>query len=213
MNQIATLCLVFLLLRISSGLAQQAPARQQVKVVTPYGLIRIALYDATPQHRDNFVKQIAEGWFGQSDFHRVINNFVVQGGGHPDGREDPGYTIPAEVSPRLCHFRGAVGMAREADDVNPQRASSSSQFYIVHGKPVTDSILSLNEQRIGFLYTPSQRKTYLEKGGQPRLDGLYTVFGEVVEGMDVVDRIAAQPTGADDRPLEKIAISIHFINN
>lgn len=193
--------------------AQQSATTQKVKVITPFGNIVIALYDTTPLHRDNFLKQIAEGWFQSSDFHRVIQHFVVQGGGHPDGREDPGYTVAAEVTPALCHVRGVVGMARESDDVNPQRESSSSQFYIVQGKAVTDSLLDLHQKRMGQPYSEMQRRAYLQNGGLPRLDGLYTVFGEVTEGMEVVDLIARQPTGKDDKPLEKIVISVQLIKN
>lgn len=193
--------------------AQQSAFTQRVVVTTPYGDIVIGLFDLAPQHRDNFVKQVAEGWFNGSDFHRVINNFVVQGGGGIHGEEDPGFTIPAEVTPRLVHHRGAVGMARESDDVNPSRASSSSQFYIVHGKPVTDSVLRVHEKRLGYQYFPNQRAEYLSKGGQPRLDGLYTIIGEVISGMNVVDSIAVRATGKDDRPLKKIVMSAKIINN
>ncbi len=193
--------------------AQQAACSRQVIITTSYGDIVIGLYDLTPLHRDNFIRQVNDGWFNGSDFHRAIYNFVVQGGGGKNGEEDPGYTIPAEITPNLCHLRGAVGMAREADDENPLRASSSSQFYIVQGKPVTDSILNIQEKRLGYSFTPSQRINYLTEGGQPRLDGLYTIFGEVISGMSVVDSIAVRPTGAEDRPLEKIIINIKLINN
>ncbi|HBZ65577.1 MAG TPA: peptidylprolyl isomerase [Bacteroidales bacterium] len=205
------LCLILTFLKPAA--AQQAAYTRQVIITTIYGDIVIGLYDLTPLHRDNFVRQVTAGWFDGSDFHRVISNFVVQGGGGRNGEEDPGYTIPAEVTPRLCHLRGAVGMARESDNVNPSRASSSSQFYIIHGKPVTDSTLNLQEKRLGYSYLPNQRSNYLLQGGQPRLDGLYTIFGEVISGMNVVDSIAARPTGAEDRPLEKIIINAKLINN
>lgn len=203
------------LLFSSSGLtrAQQAVITHSVLITTPYGEIVIGLYDLTPKHRDNFIRQINEGWFKGSDFHRVINNFVVQGGGNADGREDPGYTIPAEINPGLCHMRGAVGMARESDDINPSRASSSSQFYIVQGKAVNDSTLNISEKRLGYSYRPGQREQYLKYGGQPRLDGLYTIFGEVLSGMDVVDLIARQATDKEDKPLQKIEITVQLINN
>lgn len=194
-------------------MAQQASYTQQVMITTPFGEIVVGLYDLTPQHRDNFVKQVSDGWFNGSDFHRVISNFVVQGGGGIHGEEDPGFTIPVEVTPRLVHHRGSVGMARESDDVNPLRASSSSQFYIVQGKPVTDSLLKVHEKRLGYDYFPSQRAEYLAKGGQPRLDGLYTIIGEVISGMEVVDAIARQATGKEDRPLKKIEMSAKIINN
>jgi len=193
--------------------AQQLAITQRVLITTSFGKIVIGLYDITPKHRDNFIRQINDGWFKGSDFHRVINHFVIQGGGNADGREDPGYTIPAEITPRLCHVRGAVGMARESDDINPTRASSSSQFYIVQGKAVTDSILSITEKRLGYNYFPFQREQYLANGGQPHLDGLYTIIGVVLSGMDVVDLIAGQPTDKEDKPLQKIEITVQLINN
>lgn len=187
-------------------------------IETDLGNIKIKLYDSTPKHRDNFIKLAKEGYYDGTLFHRVITGFMVQGG-DPDsktaaqgqllGQGGPGYTIDAEIG--APHFRGALAAARQGDQVNPQKASSGSQFYIVQAGPVADQMLTQIEQQKGIKYTPEQRKIYLEQGGTPFLDKDYTVFGEVVEGMDVVDKIAAQPVDQASRPNQDIKMKVKLL--
>lgn len=186
-----------------------------VEMQTTYGKIVILLYDETPLHRDNFIKLVNEGVYDGLLFHRVIEGFMIQGG-DPDsknaqpgqmlGEGNLGYNIPAEFRSNLFHKRGALAAAREGDQVNPKKESSSSQFYIVHGRTWSDAELRMIAQRYGKNYTEEQRKTYATLGGAPHLDGDYTVYGEVVEGMDVVDKIATAKRDRFDRPLEDIKI-------
>ncbi len=173
------------------------------------------LYDDTPLHRDNFIKLVNENVYDSLLFHRVIEGFMIQGG-DPDsknarpgqmlGEGSLGYNIPAEFRPNLFHKRGTLCAAREGDDVNPQKESSSSQFYIVQGRTWNDMELNMIEQRYGKHFPEQQREVYRTLGGAPHLDGDYTVYGEVVEGMEVVDEIAAAKRDRFDRPLKDIRI-------
>ncbi len=191
--------------------------KNMVRIETPYGSMLVELYDETPQHRDNFLKLAEEGFYDSLLFHRVMQGFMIQGG-DPDSRDarpgqqlgmgGPGYTIPAEFNPKYIHVKGALAAARQGDAVNPQRASSGSQFYIVHGRPYTDAELNQIEQRNGITYTEEQRKAYKTIGGAPFLDGQYTVFGKVVEGLEVIDKIAEQPVDRANRPLKDITMKI-----
>ncbi len=248
-----------------------------VLISTQYGNIKLKLYNETPQHRDNFIKLVKEGFYDSLLFHRVINRFMIQGG-DPDsknapagkllGNGGPGYTIPAEFHKTLIHKKGALAAAREGDNVNPQKASSGSQFYIVQGKPMSKQeidailqrknniafqkglmeffvapenasykkrydelvasqnqeelkllfdevkpliILKLKEQNQWYEYTPEQYEIYATIGGTPHLDMDYTVFGEVVEGLDVVDKIAAVPTDKNNRPLKDVVLFIKVV--
>ena len=185
-----------------------------IEISTDYGDIVLKLYDETPIHRDNFIKLIKEGWFDDSPFHRVIQGFVIQGGGNTNGEDDPGYTIDAEILPKYFHKRGALGAARMGDDVNPERKSSSSQFYIVQGRTYVDSEIVSAEARSGYEIPEEHKEIYRTIGGIPHLDGAYTVFGEVVEGMDVVDKIAAVKTeikdGVPDVPVKDVLMSIRI---
>ena len=195
------------------------PAKQKniVIISTKYGDIKIRLYDETPKHRDNFLKITKEGFFDGLLFHRVIKNFVVQGG-DPDskkattgmllGNGGPGYDIPSEINPELKHKRGAVGAARESDDVNPERKSSGSQFYIVVGKKFSDEDMNKVELKYKRKFSEKDRELYKTTGGTPHLDGNYTVFGEVIEGMDIVDKISIVATDSNDRPVEDIKMTI-----
>ena len=234
-----------------------------VTLKTTMGDIKLKLYNETPLHRDNFVKLAKKGYYNGLLFHRVIKNFMIQGG-DPDSRHarkgqllgngGPGYTIPAEIRPHLFHKKGSLAAARMGDKINPEKTSSGSQFYIVQGKTFSDQELDQIEKRIDqtnqnaifyyfqkqvtkemksasgktdqqklmqevqiraadslehykpFHFSDIQRKTYKTTGGAPHLDGNYTVFGEVVSGMDIVDKIASMPTDNNDRPLEDIRI-------
>jgi len=180
-------------------------------ITTDYGEIKGFLYNDTPKHRDNFVKLVEEGWYNGSIFHRVIKDFMIQGGQGASGKQDPGYTVPAEFIPAHYHKKGALAAARMGDNVNPQRASSGSQFYIVQGQVFNDETLDMMEQRSGIKYTEDQRKAYTTVGGTPHLDGAYTVFGQIADGFDVIDKIAAVKTAPGDKPVEDVKMTIKII--
>ena len=199
---------IFLMTLILVGLSCQAQQKETVVVIeTNYGTIKAKLYNDTPLHRDNFIKLVKEGWYDGSPFHRVINNFMIQAGQNADGRLDPGYTIPAEFRENHFHKKGALCAARQGDQVNPKKASSGSQFYIVQGQGFDDKKLDFYEERLGKVFSAKQRQAYKTTGGTPHLDGDYTVFGEVVDGLDVVDKIAAVKTGYMDVPVEPVVIN------
>lgn len=199
---------ILLMTLILVGLNCQAQQKETVVVIeTNYGTIKAKLYNDTPLHRDNFIKLVNEGWYNGSPFHRVINNFMIQGGQNKDGRQDPGYTVPAEFRDNHFHKKGALCAARQADQVNPKKASSGSQFYIVQGQVFDDKKLDLYEERLGKVFNASQRQAYKTVGGTPHLDGDYTVFGEVTEGLDIVDKIARVKTGYMDVPVEPVIIN------
>lgn len=187
----------------------------KVLIKTSEGDITIALYDNTPKHKENFIKLVNDGFYDGVLFHRIIQGFMIQTGdpeskGAPAGKMlgngGPGYTIPAEFKPENYHKRGAVAAARQGDQVNPTKASSGSQFYIVDGKPFNANLMAQISYQYGKSFTEEQRKVYETIGGAPFLDGDYTVFGEVVEGMDVVDKIAAKPKDRYDRPTADVKI-------
>lgn len=182
--------------------------KYKIKMETTAGDIELVLYDETPQHRDNFVKVAKEGVYDGTLFHRVIKGFMIQGGDQDSKNAAPGerlgmgslgYRVPAEFDVNLVHTRGALAAAR---DNNPEKASSSNQFYIVDGKNVSEQELNTLQQQRGAAYTDAQRKEYLEIGGAPHLDGAYTVYGRVTKGMEVVDKIAEAKKDQFDRPLE-----------
>lgn len=249
-----------------------------VTLTTSYGDIVIKLYNQTPKHRDNFIKLVKEGYFNGTLFHRVIKDFMIQGG-DPDsktaapgamlGNGGPSYTIPAEFNDSLYHKRGALAAARTGDQMNPMRESSGSQFYIVQGKPATEQMLNQienhnNQERMttmfnqmltrpenaelkkmidGFVkvgnqnelnyitaqvqpqlqasldqggrykYSPQAIKDYTTIGGTPHLDGQYTVFGEVISGMEVVDKISAVAVDQSARPTDNVAMTIKITKN
>lgn len=197
---------------------EPAGAAAEVLLTTTAGPIRIRLSDRTPLHRDNFLKLVREGFYDSVIFHRVIADFMIQAGDpsskHADdrtqllGSTDTGYTIPAEFRfPELAHVRGAVAAARTGDQMNPQRASSGSQFYIVWGSPFDAATLSMMQAQNPTLDWPdSLRQLYATVGGTPHLDGAYTVFGQVVEGLEVVGAIQGVATDGYDRPLEDVRI-------
>jgi len=193
--------------------------KRDIEMITTEGTIIIRLSDSTPLHRDNFLRLTKSGYYDSLLFHRVIQYFMIQGGdprskyalpGQPLGDSSAPYTIPAEFRISLFHKRGVLAAARESDDVNPERASSGSQFYIVQGKKYTDSQLdSVEIKRLKRKIPGNQREVYKTLGGAPFLDQHYTIFGEVVRGMETVDKIAAESTskGDDmDRPLQDVRI-------
>lgn len=186
----------------------QAVTEKRFLIKTSMGDITIKLYNDTPQHRDNFVKLVKEGFYNGSIFHRVINKFMIQGGGAKSGTADVGYTIPAEILPKYFHKFGALAAARIGDQFNPQRASSGSQFYIVQGNVYTDAQLNSFEQSLNKKFTAEEREAYKTVGGTPHLDGAYTVFGEVTEGFDVINKIAAVKTQPGDKPIEDVTMEI-----
>lgn len=186
-----------------------------VTLKTDLGDIKIQLYNNTPLHRDNFLKLAREGYYNGTLFHRVISKFMIQGGdpnsrnaaaGVALGMGGPGYTVPAEFRDENVHIKGALAAARTGDGMNPQKASSGSQFYIVQGDNVNDQFLNSMESRKNFKYTEAQRAAYLQSGGTPHLDRDYTVYGMVVEGFDIIDKIAAVAKGAGDRPVQDIKV-------
>lgn len=186
-----------------------------VRMVTTQGEIVIRLYNETPMHRDNFVKLVSDGFYDGLLFHRVIERFMIQGGDPASRDADPStrlgegsldYKVPAEFRRELFHKRGALCAARLGDDVNPKKESSACQFYIVQGQKFRPEQLDEIERRFGKKFSPEQRKAYTTIGGAPHLDGDYTVFGEVVKGMEVVDKIASLPKDEFDRPKEDVRI-------
>lgn len=177
-------------------------------ISTKFGTIKIKLYNDTPQHKANFIKLVKEGFYNGSIFHRVIKSFMIQGGGAAGGTTDVGYTVPAEILSKYFHKKGALAAARMPDQINPTKASSGSQFYLVQGKIYTDPELDNLEKSLNRKFTAEQRKIYKTIGGTPFLDGNYTVFGEVIQGLDVIDKIAAVVTGAADKPVEDVTMTI-----
>jgi cyclophilin family peptidyl-prolyl cis-trans isomerase len=181
-------------------------------IKTDYGNIKGYLYNQTPQHRDNFVKLANDGWYNGSPFHRVIANFMIQGGHNADGRVDPGYTIPAEIVNGLFHKKGALAAARMGDQVNPEKASSGSQFYIVQGQVFNEPTLEMMALQSQKTFTDEQKQAYTTVGGSPHLDGEYTVFGQIADGFDVIDKIAAVQTGAASRPVKDVKMTIEILD-
>ena len=203
---------ICLIICILLGMTMQAQEKETLVLIkTTMGDIKVKLYNDTPLHRDNFIKLINEGWYNNSPFHRVIKNFMIQGGHNQDGTVDPGYRIPAEFRSNHIHKKGALAAARQGDQVNPEKASSGCQFYIVQGQVLTEAHIQMYQQRYGMTFTPEQIETYTTIGGTPHLDGEYTIFGEVVEGLDVVDKIAAVKTAAMDVPVEPVTMTIEIL--
>jgi cyclophilin family peptidyl-prolyl cis-trans isomerase len=266
---IIIVCTCFFL-NIPSGVSGKK-REAKFQIVTEFGVIKIKLYNETPLHRDNFIKLTKEGFYTDLLFHRVIKNFMIQGG-DPDsknaepgkllGNGDLGYTIPAEFNPKFFHRRGVLAAAREGDQVNPEKRSSAAQFYLMQGrvfrngeldslqtklentrlmnlmqtkikaiepelnrlaaegkqneigariKAVREAVDIENKQLPPIRFTDEQRKAYTTIGGYPSLDNNYTIFGEVMEGMDVIDQIAQQPTDKNNRPLKDIRFTISKI--
>jgi len=217
--------LAILILLSLSALTTQAqkkkksngPEERIVAITTEFGTMKVKLYNETPKHRDNFIKLASEGFYDSLLFHRIIAGFMIQGG-DPESKNAPaekmlgagdiGYTIPAELNDSLYHKKGALCAARTP---NPEKASSGCQFYIVSGKKYTDEELNSLEARMGSKYSAQQRIDYTTIGGTPQLDKNYTVYGEVIEGFDVLDKIAAVKTKPGDRPVQDVKMSMKVI--
>ncbi|MDQ3141245.1 MAG: peptidylprolyl isomerase [Bacteroidota bacterium] len=187
-------------------------------IETSLGNMKVKLYDSTPKHRDNFIKLVESGFYNDLLFHRVISGFMIQGG-DPDsknaspevmlGAGGPGYTIDAEFG--KYHFKGALAAARQGDQINPQKKSSGSQFYITQGQRLDPSQLSQLAAQKGITYTQEEINKYTSIGGTPFLDGDYTVFGEVIEGLETLDKIAAVQNNAANRPFNDIRMKIKML--
>lgn len=181
----------------------------EVMIETDYGVIKLKLYNETPLHRANFVKLIKEGYYEQAEFYRIFYQFMIQGGTYP---KELKYTIPAEFNTKYIHKKGALSMAR-SDDNNPNLESSSSEFFIVHGSPYADYQVENEMENHNLQLTPEQQEMYKTLGGYMSLDQQYTVFGEVIEGLEVVDKIASVKVYNEDKPLKKIPIRISVVKN
>ncbi|MBE0646763.1 MAG: peptidylprolyl isomerase [Bacteroidales bacterium] len=212
-------CMIFNI----SAMSQKTTKEKVTKFVihTSYGDMKGYLYNETPQHRDNFAKLVKEGFFNDLLFHRVISGFMIQGGdpnsrnakpGIALGSGGPGYTVPAEFNNTLIHKKGALAAARQADEVNPKKASSGSQFYIVQGKTYSEGQLNGMASQMGLTYTNAQKEAYATLGGTPFLDMNYTVFGEITDGLDVIDKISAVQKGAGDRPVQDLKMTVELID-
>ena len=179
----------------------------EVLIETGFGNMRVRLYDGTPLHRANFIKNIKEGIYNEAEFYRVFHQFMIQGGIYP---KELKYTIPAEFNAKYIHKRGALAMAR-SDENNPQRESSSTEFFIVQGSRYTDYQVADEMQNLGLKLTEDQKQTYMSSGGYMSLDQQYTTFGEVIEGLDVIDKIAGVKVYNEDKPLRKIPLKISIV--
>jgi cyclophilin family peptidyl-prolyl cis-trans isomerase len=219
-KKIFPIILALLTLSNLSCIAQKKEKQTRILLSTSYGDIKMVLYNETPQHRDNFIKLVKDEFFNGTLFHRVIKGFMIQGGdpesknAKPDqmlGNGGPGYTVPAEFNAKFIHKKGALSAARLGDGGNPKKASSGSQFYVVQGKITTPAELEQIGKRNGITYTAEQIKEYGTTGGTPFLDMNYTVFGEVIEGFDVIDKIAAVKKGRGDRPVEDVAMTLKIV--
>ena len=189
------------------------------EIETEFGTMKLELYNSTPYHRDNFVKLAKEGFYDDLLFHRVIQGFMIQGGdpqsknapaGQPLGSGGPGYQVDAEIG--AIHIKGALAAARTGGPGNPEKKSSGSQFYIVQGSKLSPEQLARFEKTKGISYSEDQKKLYQEVGGSPGLDMDYTVYGMVVEGLEVIDKIAAVQTGQGDRPVNDVKMKVRILN-
>jgi len=206
----------FYLVNCSQGSKQKVDF---VIIHTDFGDMKAKLYDSTPKHKANFLKLVKEGYYDDLLFHRVIKQFMIQGGdpesrtsheGLPLGQGGPGYTIEPEIG--KFHFKGALSAARLGDQVNPGKLSSGSQFFIVDGQKCDSRQVDMMGTSKGMKYSPEDYKKYETLGGTPFLDGDYTVFGEIVEGLDVIDKITAQPCDQANRPNQNIRMTIKIVN-
>ena len=201
-----------------SGFSQVSKTSVRIKITTDSGTMIVALYDSTPLHRDNFIKLVQQGFYDSLLFHRVIPEFMIQGGDPMSKNAAPGSMlgmggsdmprIPAEFNKNIIHKKGALCAAR---DGNPLKASSACQFYIVQGKKSSEQDLNMLEQQKGIRYTSEQKNSYKTIGGTPFLDMDYTVFGEVISGMDTIDKIATAAANSYNRPMNDIHMKMEII--
>ncbi|MEO6818439.1 MAG: peptidylprolyl isomerase [Ginsengibacter sp.] len=220
-NFLAYIAALFLFIScVSSRNSTKQKVSAHIKIETDSGTMVLKLYSQTPLHNKNFIKLTRKHYFDGLLFHRVIKNFMIQGGDPDSKNAAPGillgdgglkYTIPAEFDSSLFHQKGALAMAREGDKENPTKASSSTQFYIVQGKKYTDEELDKVEQKMKITIPENHRIIYRTIGGTPFLDMNYTVFGQLKSGFDVVEKIANAPRDKNDRPLQDIKMKIRLI--
>lgn len=213
------LILLSLSFLLSMTSCEQGEKFTHAEIETDFGTIKVKLYNDTPKHRDNFIKLAKEGFYDDLLFHRIIPGFMMQGG-DPDSKDATpqqrlgagglDYLVDAELG--HLHYKGALAAARTGGPANPEKKSSSCQFYIVQGKPVTEQQLDMFSKQKGMTLNEAQRKKYLEVGGAPFLDMDYTVYGEVVEGLDVVDKVCAVQTASGDRPLEDVKMKVRIVD-
>ena len=205
---------------LTFSLLAHSQDRVKVKISTKYGDMVAELYDETPIHRDNFIKLVKDGFYDGTLFHRVIPGFMIQGG-DPSSKDDtpntrignggPGYTLPAEFNPQFFHKKGALAAARMSDAVNPKKESSGSQFYIVEGQVYDNASINLMAQRMGAEFSSAQKIAYTTIGGTPQLDANYTIFGELVEGLDVISKISNVSRDKNNLPKDKVIMNISFV--
>jgi cyclophilin family peptidyl-prolyl cis-trans isomerase len=217
MNKLLVLLVsVLLITAYAPYQVKKGDLNKDVEMVTTKGTLVIRLSDSTPLHRDNFIKLVNQHYYDGLLFHRVMNQFMVQAGdpksktakpGEALGQGSPGYMVPAEMKPYLFHKKGALAAARTPDEINPTRESNGSQFYLVHGRVYSEEDLNQVEARLnGYKIPADHREVYKTLGGTPSLDQKYTVFGEVIKGIEVIDSIAAVATGERNRPVEDVKI-------
>lgn len=218
MQSFKSLLLVFVFAFTLLAGCQFGEKKYYAEIQTDMGKMKVELYNSTPIHRDNFIKLVEEQFYDGLLFHRVIQGFMIQGGDPESkhaiknqrlGMGGPGYTLPNEIG--APHFRGTLAAARTGGASNPEKRSSGSQFYIVQGRKQDEQSLRTFGSMKGITYNEVQRKKYINEGGAPSLDTEYTVFGELVEGFDVLDKIASFPTDPFDRPLEDIEMTIKMV--
>lgn len=217
MNKLLLSVVAVLVASASFSQVKKSDLNKDVELVTSKGTMVIRLSDSTPRHRDNFIKLVNQHYYDGLLFHRVMNQFMVQAGdpksksakpGEALGGGSPGYNIPAEIRPDLLfHKKGALAAARTGDAVNPERESNGGQFYLVHGHVYSEEDLNHVEARLnGYKFPAAHREVYKTIGGTPSLDTKYTVFGEVIKGVSVIDSIAVVATGERNRPVEDVRI-------
>lgn len=187
----------------------QENPENEVLIETEYGSMRVRLYSDTPLHRANFIKNVKEGVYDDAEFYRIYYQFMIQAGIYP---KELNYTVPAEFNRTHIHKKGALSMAR-GDENNPEKESSSTEFFIVHGSRYADYQVEQELENLDLTLTPEQKKTYMTTGGYMSLDQEYTTFGEVVEGLEVIDKIAAVKVFNEDKPLRKIPLKISVLPN
>lgn len=186
----------------------EANPEKELLIETQFGNMRVRLYEETPLHRANFIKNIKEGLYEDAEFYRIYYQFMIQAGIYP---KELNHTIPAEFDNKYIHKKGALSMAR-SDENNPELESSSTEFFIVHGSKYADYQVEDEMQNLGLTLSPDQKQIYMTSGGYMSLDQQYTTFGEVIEGLEVIDKIASSKVYNEDKPLKKMPIAIRIVD-